>query len=265
MLTLMDTSDLNSFISARSAWLDTALGKHLYELECQLSSQALSQVFGWQLLQIGAWGSDTQLIAGARTQRKALVVPETAGRGVAEMTIRSRLDSLGIATHSIDAVLLPHTLEQVSYPHELLREVERILLGDGQLVLFGFRPLSAWGLRNFLRANGLPPGTQQYFSEHRIRDWLRLLGFEVIESRRYLFNLPVGSPSPRTRRLLESLGNRFWPLLAGAYMLRARKRLYTVTPIRTPVWAPSQPVGGLLESGTRMQLTDKPSNSSLPE
>ncbi|MGC3982539.1 MAG: methyltransferase domain-containing protein [Steroidobacteraceae bacterium] len=215
-------------------------------------TEALTQVFGWQLLQIGAWGDDLSLLASARTQRKAVISQEPLATIPGVMSIQSRLDALAIASDSVDAVLLPHTLEAAADPHELLREVDRILPGDGQLIILGFRPFSGWGLRNLLARNGFPPGTERLISEHRIRDWLKLLGFEVADARRYLFTWPWGSASPRAQRFLENTGSALWPLFAGAYLLRARKRVYTLTPVR-PRWrVRTQVVGGLIEPTTRV-------------
>lgn len=236
----------------RASWLNTELGQRVHALECKLVTEALTQVFGWQLLQIGMWGQTHALMNTARTQRKAVlsndVIVETPG----VMSIRSRTDSLAIASDTVDAVLLPHTLEHTADPHELLREVERILPGDGQLIILGFRPFSLWGTRNLLGVQGFPPGTERLIAERRLRDWLKLLGFEVTDARRYLFTWPWGGAVPRSQRLLESVGNHVWPLLAGAYMLMARKRVYTLTPIR-PRWRIRQrAVGGLIEPTTRM-------------
>ena len=241
--------------AARNAWLNSPLGQRVYARERKLVGEALSQVFGWQLLQIGVWGDAHRLLDGARTQRKAVVCAESSEPSPDVFMVRSRLDALSIASDSIDAVLLPHTLESEPNPHELLREVSRILPGDGQIILLGFRPFSTWGLRNLLAGSGFPPGTERHLSEHRIRDWLQLLGFEVIEARRYLFTLPFGSADPKGQRFMENIGSALWPLFAGAYMLRARKRVYTLTPVRPRKWARTKVVGGLIETGTRMQST----------
>jgi SAM-dependent methyltransferase len=239
--------------AAQAAWLNSPLGQRVYQRERKLIADTLTQVFGWQLLQIGLWGDEHGLLEGARTQCKAVVSSQPLPPNAQISSICSRLDALGIASDSIDAVLLPHTLEREPNPHELLREVSRILPGDGQLILLGFRPFSSWGLRNLLAGSGFPPGTERYLSEHRVRDWLQLLGFEVTAAQRYLFTLPYGSAAPGGQRFLENIGTKLWPILAGAYMLRARKRVYTLTPIR-PRWRlRSQLVGGLVESGTRLQ------------
>lgn len=242
-------SELNQL--GRATWLNGPLGQRVYAMERKLVAETLTQVFGWQLLQIGAWGDDLTLLAGARTQRKAVVSQQLLPGVAGVMSIRSRLDALAVASDSVDAVLLPHTLECASDPHELLREVERILPGDGQLIILGFRPFSSWGIRNLVARAGFPPGTERLIAEHRIRDWLKLLGFEVVDAQRYLFTWPWGSAAPRAQRFLENVGAKLWPLFAGAYILRARKRMYTLTPIR-PTWsARPKVVGGLIEPSTR--------------
>jgi len=202
------------------------------------------------------------LMEAARTQRKAVLTRDAPPHVDDVMAIQSRTDSLAIASDSVDAVLLPHTLEQTPDPHELLREVERILPGDGQLIILGFRPFSLWGTRNIVGVQGFPPGTERLIGERRLRDWLKLLGFEVTDARRYLFTWPWGGAVPRSQRVLEAIGNHAWPLLAGAYMLCARKRVYTLTPIR-PRWRiRRRVVGGLIEPTTRLppaQLHQSPS------
>jgi SAM-dependent methyltransferase len=234
-------------------WLRSPLGERLYALERKLSAEALAQVFGWQLLQIGLWGDDDGLITEARTQRKSILGWHGSRTQQEESTpamIRSRTDSLAVASDSIDAVLLPHTLEYEPEPHEILREVERILSGEGHLIVFGFRPLSSWGMRHLFARHGFPPGIERLISERRLRDWLKLLGFEIVDARRYLFALPWTAASA-PEGFFERAGERMWPLFASGYMLKARKRVYAITPIR-PRWRlRPKVVGGLIEPTTR--------------
>jgi SAM-dependent methyltransferase len=234
------------------SWLRTPLGQRVYALERKLAAEALAQVFGWQLLQIGLWGDDDALIAEARTQRKSVLAWHGGRPAERPGVIRSRPDSLAIASDCVDAVMLPHTLEYEPEPHEILREVGRILSGEGHLIVFGFRPLSSWGLRHWVAKDGFPPGTERLLSEGRLRDWLKLLGFEVVDARRYLFTLPWGSAAPSAHSFFERTGRILWPLFAGGYLIKARKRVYALTPIR-PRWRlRPKVVGGLIEPTTRM-------------
>jgi len=238
-------------------WLRSSpQGARLYTLEQKLIGEALTQVFGWQLLQIGLWGDDNALISEARTQRKSVLAWHGESRSTPGLLqgsfIRSRTDSLAIASDAVDAVLLPHTLEYESDPHEILREVGRVLSGEGHLIVLGFRPFSLWGLRHLFAKQGFPPGLERTIGEGRLRDWLKLLGFEVVDARRYMFSLPWGSPEPSSRSIFERSGEQVWPMLAGGYMLKARKRVYTLTPVR-PRWRFRQKVvGQLIEPTTRM-------------
>jgi SAM-dependent methyltransferase len=233
------------------AWLRSPLGQRVYALERKLVSEALAQVFGWQMLQIGLWGDDDALMADGRTQRRAVLAWHGERTEQHPGTIRSRTDSLAIASDSVDAVVLPHTLEYEPEPHEILREVGRILSGEGHLVVLGFRPLSSWGLRHLFAKDGFPPGLERLISEGRLRDWLKLLGFEIVDARRYLFALPWGSASPSSQSFFERSGTHLWPLFAGGYLIKARKRVYTLTPVR-PRWRlRPKVVGGLIEPTTR--------------
>jgi SAM-dependent methyltransferase len=233
------------------AWLRTPLGARLYALERKLVSEALAQVFGWQLLQIGLWGDDDGLIGDARTQRKTVLAWHGHRDGRSDPVIRSRTDALAIASDAADAVLLPHTLEYEPDPHEILREVGRVLAGEGHLIVLGFRPFSSWGMRHLFAREGFPPGLDRLIGERRLRDWLKLLGFEIVDSRRYLFTLPWGAPQPTSQSFMERTGEILWPMFAGGYLIKARKRVYTLTPIR-PRWRlRPKVVGGLIEPTTR--------------
>ena len=233
------------------AWLRSPLGARVYTLERRLVSEALAQVFGWQLLQVGLWGDDDGLISDARTQRKTVLAWHGDRAQHGDKLIRSRTDALAIASDAADAVLLPHTLEYESDPHEILREVGRVLAGEGHLIVLGFRPFSFWGVRHMFARDGFPPGLDRLIGERRLRDWLKLLGFEIVDARRYLFTPPWGAPDPMSHTFLERSGESLLPMFAGGYLIKARKRVYTLTPIR-PRWRlRAKVVGGLIEPTTR--------------
>ena len=235
-------------MSEASIWLDSTLGRTVVDLEQRLLHEALSDVFGFELLQIGAWGRGGELATSARTQHRRWIAPEASGPGA----VRAHYDALPIATGSVEAVLLPHTLEYAPSPHVLLREVDRVLRGEGQLLVCGFNPHGPWGLRHRISQGRFPPSSQRLLGEGRLRDWLSLLGFEVLSTRRYLF-APPWSRRPRNDAAgwLERRGPILVPPLAGAYLLRACKRVRCITPIR-PIWSrPRAVVGSVAEPTAR--------------
>ena len=236
-------------MSDASAWLDSQLGRTVIDIERNLLREALADVFGFELLQVGAWGRGSELVAGARTQHRRWIAPQASGPGA----VRAEYDALPVASGSVEAVFLPHTLEYAPNPHELLREVDRVLCGEGQLLVCGFNPLGPWGMRHRLSRGRFPPPAQRLLGEGRLRDWLTLLGFEIASMRRYLFAPPWsrGIRADGADGWLERRGPVIAPPLAGAYLVRACKRVHCVTPIR-PTWSrPRTVVGGIAEPTPR--------------
>lgn len=207
-------------------WLDGPLGSRVLRDESALVRTALDDVFGFELLQAGIWGGPGRpLLESARTQHTTLVAPQPE-RGV---TLCAALDSLPFASDSIDAILLPHTLELVEDPYAVLREAERVLCAEGCLMICGFNPYSGWGATRLfarsLRRPAFPPQTRRLLTEGRLRDWVALLGFDVDCVYGYLGLLPLAG----------SQGVEVLPrpaLTAGAYLLKARKRVQTLTLVR---------------------------------
>jgi SAM-dependent methyltransferase len=221
--------------TALTDWFEGALGQAVLCEEALVLRMALDDVFGFEFLQVGTWGPGRALLAGARTPHTTLVAPYTAD-GV---SLCAPLDSLPFASDSIDAILLPHTLELVEDPYAVLREAERVLCAEGCLMICGFNPWSGWGLRRLfaraMRRSLFPPQTRRLLTEGRLRDWVALLGFDVDQVSRYLRS----------------------PLTSGAYLLKARKRVQTLTPVRKKSRARSRVLIPVTEPTTNAQRSDR--------
>lgn len=263
-----------------SDWFDVGGGRSLLREERKRVRHALDSIFGDQFLQIGLWGGET-FTRYART-RRAATIAECAADGVDCVTSP---DCLGVANDSIDVALLAHVLETHDDPHGVLREVDRVLRSDGHVVILGFNPVSLLGLRHILSRRRFPPDVRRLIPEHRLRDWLRLLNFSVDNSSFQHFQPPLlnrsrrnGAQDPGRRAAAADptrfdhatarSGGRFiravrsswragrtawrrYAPFASAYIVVARKTLFTVTPIR-PVWKPARRlVGGLVNPTTR--------------
>jgi len=234
--------------TALASWWAAPPGRALLAAEGELIGEALEDVFGWELLQVGAWGGARDLLAASRTRHQTVIAPPAFAPGT---DVLARAAQLPVVSDAIDAVLLPHTLEFAADPYAIVREADRVLVGEGQLLVLGFRPWSLWGLRARASRSGFPPGLRRVLSERRVRDWLVLLGYEVVAARHYLYAGPwaAGSPGCDNHALLR----RGWvnPLPAGAYLLKARKRVYTLTPIRPRFREKPGVLGGLVKPTTR--------------
>jgi SAM-dependent methyltransferase len=211
-------------------WLSSSLGRQLLEAEGQVLRGLLDDVFGLELLQLGGWGASRELLSQSRTRRQTVIAPASARAAGFEVDIVAELAQLPVQTATIDAVLLPHTLEFEADAHAIVREADRVLTGEGQLIVLGFRPWSLWGLRAAASRQGYPPGLKQMLGMGRVRDWLELLGYEVVLQRRYLYSRPWGTHDHDARRVLRR--GLFNPLPAAAWLLKARKHVYRMTPLR---------------------------------
>lgn len=222
-------------------WYRTSLGQNLQQCEQGLLNQVLPNLFGYHLLQQGR-PMEADLLSASRIPHR-MVMEELSPR---QRTARDepfvgQSDMLPIATDSLDVILLPHTLEYIDSPHQVLREAERTLIPEGHLLILGFNPWSLFGLRRLLSGwRNQSPWCGHFYSTLRLRDWLALLGFDTVLVRHYFFR-PALQNDGIMRRLhaLERAGDRFWPVLGGGYLLVAKKRVATLTPIK-PRWRSSR-------------------------
>src|SRR5882724_2241196 len=202
-------------------WQTGALGRAVALAEAQLLANAMDDVFGLELLQLGAWGRGRELLRASRTRHHCLIGPEGHGGEVPDVIARPA--ALPIASGTIDAILLPHCLEIEPDPQAVLRAAAS--------------------------RSGFPPGFSRLLSEGRLRDWLVLLGYEVSAAHRYLYALPF---EPRARARFPGMLRRglIHPLPAGGYLLKARKRVYALTPIRPRRRDTRALLGGLVNPTT---------------
>jgi SAM-dependent methyltransferase len=216
-------------IPALSDWLRTPQGRYLLEWEQAGLDRLVADIFGYHALQIGLPECDF-----LRTNRMPFRL-RSARAGAAE--VHATEYDLPFASASLDLVVLPHVLEFSPQPHQVLREVERVLVPEGSVIIAGFNPFSLWGLRHFAaRSATACPWGGQYRSVPRIRDWLTLLGFETRPAAFGCFAPPVGTQRWIERwRCIEEAGERWWPVCGAGYLLQGIKRVQGMRLI-TPRW-----------------------------
>ena len=209
-------------------WLQTPQGRYLVDWEQDGLDRLVADLFGYHAVQLGLPGFE--LLRANRMPRRINCGPQ--GRD-----LRCSEYELPFATGSLDLVLLPHVLEFSAHPHRVLREVERVLVPEGSVVISGFNPLSLWGLRRLLARRGAEaPWSGHYRSAMRIRDWLTLLGFEIQESRFGCYAPPLRTPRWLERwGCIDRAGSRWWPVLGAGYLLHGVKRVQGMRLI-TPHW-----------------------------
>jgi SAM-dependent methyltransferase len=215
-------------------WFEQPLGRYIRERECQLLDTILPNLFGYHFMQVGTLFGD-RLLDSTRIGHRIVVQLEEEGvEAVMPAALLCPSDCLPVAPDTMDVVVMPHILEYSPNPHKLLREVERVMIGEGHLVITGFNPWSLCGLwRLMLAWRAEPPWSGHFFSYGRIKDWFSLLDLEVVRIERFFYRPPLASMKMQTRlSFLEKLGNYCWSVFGGIYIIVVRKRVIPLTPIK---------------------------------
>ena len=233
-------------------WFATPPGRYLLAWERARFDAAVANLFGYHALQLGLPELDT--LRDNRMPHRWLALPEemagtpvAPARGVALVTHAA---ALPFGANSLDLLVLPHTLEFSADPHHVLREVERVLVPEGRVVISGFNPLSLWGLRRWrarwaerLGCGGEPaprllPESGDFIGPWRVRDWLRLLSFELESESMGCWRPPTHSEKWLQRcAWMDRAGARWWPLFGAVYFLVAVKRVRGMH-LLGPAWKP---------------------------
>jgi SAM-dependent methyltransferase len=221
------------------AWYGLPLGRRLQKVEHRQLEAILPNLFGYHLLQMGNPVQEHWLGESPISHRIIMdELPGSTGAGAdLQRSLVADPCAVPIGSGCVDVVILPHVLEFEEHPHQVLREAERVLIPEGHVVILGFNPFSTWGLRRLVSGwCQEAPWCGRFYSLTRIKDWLALLGFDTVLTRYYFFRPPLQNDGIMERLgFLERLGRRWWPVLGGGYVLVAKKRVTTLTPIR-PRW-----------------------------
>ncbi len=238
-------------IAAKLArWLDSPPGNYARAWQQRQVDAMVSNAFGYHAIQIGLPHWD--LLQANRIpykwhtgiclyQHQATTVAATAAgsdaNAPAQHTAASNGNSpdlicipeqLPFTSQSIDLLVLPHTLETCADPHQVLREVERVLMPEGRVVITGFNPFSLWGLRESIPglALQLPVPVPAQVSLIRLKDWFKLLSFEI-DRGAFGAYVPLCASSTWLQRwaFMDQAGARWWPVAGALYAVAATKRV----------------------------------------
>lgn len=209
-------------------WLDSPQGRYVLDWEQTMFDDAVADVFGFNALQLGL--PQFNFLHTNRIPLRQKAGPDGPVDVLCEYT------ALPFAAQSVDLLVMPHVLEFSSDPHQILREIERVLIPEGQVIITGFNPLSLWGAKRALKRRGAFPWNGNYLSSTRLKDWLKLLAFEV-DRGCYGCYAPPFEQQRWLRRscFIENAGRRWWRFSGGVYLLRAIKRTHGMRLI-TPNW-----------------------------
>ena len=278
-------------------WFQTPPGRYLLAWEQAQFDTTVADFFGFHALQLGLpeldalqanrmphrWLAQSLDVTAQSARQTDTQVAESDSPGMRFGTGQVATDltraavmvdfaALPFPANSLDLVVLPHTLELNVDPHATLREVERVLVPEGRVVITGLNPASLWGLRQrrahlyqrlgfgdlYLPQNG------EFIGYWRMRDWLRLLSFEVETGRFGCYRPAVGSEKWLNRfAWMDRAGDRWWPIFGSVYFLVAVKRVRGMR-LLGPAWKTAPSLAGAPVSATNSVTHCLPGTNLAP-
>ena len=232
-------------------WFDKPCGRLLVASEMQVVNDMLPALFGYHLMQMSV--SETVELAHdspihhritVHTRTNFAQSPEKHcdGRvdskdGDKRVHLVADFDQLPIESDSVDVVVLHHVLDFSPNPHQVLKEVNRILIPRGHVIIIGFNPFSLFGLWKMFASLFSKNSHWRYSSiaKRRLFDWFKLLDLEKSRITHTFFRPPFSSVILLNRfAFLERAGGKLGMPFGGVYVILARKDIAAVTPIRAP-------------------------------
>ncbi len=220
----------NCKISAQglSEWFASEQGAYVLKREQEYFDRTVADIFGFYAVQLGVPEQDFL--------RNSRIPHRFTGGNQPGNSVRLVCPELPFESDSLDLVLMPHVLEFAEHPHQIIREVERVLMPEGSLIISGFNPFSLWGLQRVAGRKQDYPWCGHFIALMRLKDWLALLGFEVVGGRFGAYAPPFQHGKWLDRwGFMEKAGDRWWAVSGGVYFLHAIKRVPGMRLIK-PKW-----------------------------
>src|SRR4051794_32789363 len=223
---------MSGSIIGMQEWFETPPGRYLLAWERAEFDRAVADIFGFHALQLGV--PEIDALASNRMPHRWLALSAPPQDRKHPPAVVTDFAALPFEENSLDLVVLPHSLELNVDPHATLREVERVLMPEGKVVVCCLNPASLWGLRqrraHVYRHLGFGelylPDAGDFIGYWRLRDWLRLLSFEV-ETSSFGCYRPAFTSEKWLERFswMDAVGERSWPIFGAVYFIVAVKRV----------------------------------------
>lgn len=214
-------------------WLSQEfLGNNLLKTETSLLTSSLERHLGKQALVIGV-PQQLNLLQYIKLPCHSLVTPLSLKKEHLMGFVEGDLHELPILTGSVELVVIPHTLEFIDNPQKLVSEACRVVKPEGLIVIFGFNPISMWGLRKILYKKNHSPWNANTIQAYKVKSWLRLADFQMEMHKSALFTPPLSKQNAHKKmQFMETVGKKFLPMFGGIYILIARAKVIPLTPIK---------------------------------
>jgi len=212
-------------------WLGQFLGETLIKTEQHFLATRFAERYGKYSLLLGVPHQHSML--DPLTINKHVVLSPLINKNTKITYIEGSYKELAIASGSVDFVVIPHTLDFVDNPVQLLNEACRVVKPEGDIVIFGFNPYSLWGLTKWWHGHKTIPWSGNFIPPAKIKNWLMLADFELVRQDMLMFRPPLQRRSLMQKlAFLEWLGAKSHAFFGGVYVINAKAKVTPLTPIR---------------------------------
>lgn len=222
-------------------WWQSHAGRLLLDNERHSLNACVERLHGNYLMQLGVAEAITPFKTCSLQHQFGLAPVVAEGSAVCAL-----LESLPLSAEVVDVAVLQHSLDFSTNPHQLLREVARVLTPHGHVLIVGFNPLSCYGVYQIFMRYIIPRPNWCHHSLRlsRVQDWLRLLDFQTLQVQRGFVRPPLQHQGiMRQLKWLDSLAAWLSLPLGGYYVIVAQKHIAPLTPVK-PIWSPISSVAG---------------------
>jgi len=223
-------------------WFQSALGRSLLADQRKIIEQKIHRLFGFHQAELGV--SHRVPVGNPSNMGHKFYILPNWEQDLPENSVISRSDEIALDSNVVDMVILHHTLDFSSNPHQTLREASRILKPSGHLLLVGFNPVSSWGVRKLVTRSRVAPWNSRFISGKRVEDWLNLLDFKVAGLEYFYYGMPFNKLGVMNHFLwLNNILNTKVPL-GAYYTILAQKQVGSRINV-SPSWRKKAKVIGM--------------------
>lgn len=224
-------------------WYESGVGQNTSLAVRQAVAEMSNDVFGYYAVQVGELAGQYCLLQESRIKNRFAVAVEDSTETMVDLVADPA--ALPLAFDNLDLIVASHVLDCTTAPHQVLREIERVLMPEGHCILIAFNPFSARGVRLIWRRLLKQKNSQPVYTAFRLRDWFEVLGFEVLEVRSVGQHYRIEKlPVIRRFSWLQVLVSKYYQLFGQVQLMHVQKKVSKLTP-----WKPKLRSGPVLKPG----------------
>lgn len=247
-----------------SNWYKSLSGQSSLDHLDHLCADILSETFGYYAIQIGLLSGSHDLLGYSRIAKGFSLVEKVFDKN-AEVAAISTVEQLPIATDNIDLVVASHVLELSENPHQVLREIDRVLVPEGHCLLIGFNPFGLLRFPSYVMSTlNRKKHNFRMRSVPRVRDWFSLLGFEVLDVHYMGARPPIKNKKVfDAMSWVEKVSHYTGPVMANMYVIHVKKQVVAMRPHKKVWLAPAVLSGGKVALNRTAQRVRRENYSNL--